>query len=191
MTSDTRRTLLRVVLLATAGFLVFVLPFMFDLWPATRGGVTRKPATVTYETARRLALALPGVEEGTSYGTPAFRVTGKLLARLREDGDSLVVKTDFDEREMLMRADPATFYITEHYRNYPAVLVRLSSVGRDELHDLLEQAWRRTAPRRLVASFDAERAALSPLGGGRSRPRTGPGRTDRRAPRAEGSHRAP
>ncbi len=112
---------------------------------------------MTYETVRQLARALPGVEEGTSYGTPAFRVRGKLLVRLRDDGDSLVVKTDFDEREMLMRADPATFFITEHYRNYPAVLVRLSSVGRDELQALLEEAWRNAAPRRLVASFDAER----------------------------------
>ena len=120
-------------------------------------GPTRKPAPVTYDTVRELALALPGVEEGTSYGTPALRVGGKLLARLREDGDSLVVKTDFDEREMLMQADPAAFFITEHYRNYPAVLVRLSSIGRAELGDLLERAWRRTAPRRLVASLDAER----------------------------------
>lgn len=120
-------------------------------------GARRRPAPVTYETVRQLARALPGVEEGTSYGTPAFRVRGKLLVRLRDDGDSLVVKTDFDEREMLMRADPATFFITEHYRNYPAVLVRLSSVGRDELQALLEEAWRNAAPRRLVASFDAER----------------------------------
>lgn len=50
---------------------------------------------------RRLALALPGVEEGLSYGTPAFRVKGKFLARLKEDGGSLVVKIDFDEREAL------------------------------------------------------------------------------------------
>jgi hypothetical protein len=56
-------------------------------------------ATVTCETVREIALALPGVEEGTSYGTPAFRVRGKFLARLREDGETLVVKCDYPERD--------------------------------------------------------------------------------------------
>ena len=114
----------------------------------------RRPAateSVTFDTVRQLALALPGVEEGLSYGTPAFRVRGKLLARLREDGDSLVVKIDFAEREVLMEADPQTFYITDHYRNYPALLVRLSTVDVDALRELLEDAWRRAAPKRLVS----------------------------------------
>jgi len=114
-----------------------------------------KPATPrargadAFEVARRIALALPAVEEGVSYGTPAFRVRGSLFARLREDGDSLAIKIDFDERETLMGADPDTFFITDHYQNYPMMLVRLSKVGRDELRDLLEQAWRRAAPKQL------------------------------------------
>jgi hypothetical protein len=114
-----------------------------------------KPATpVTFETVRQLALALPEVEEGTSYGTPAFKVKGKAIARLREDVDSLVVKIDFLKRDILMNAEPETFYITEHYRNYPAMLVRLSSVRREVLRDLLEQAWRLEAPQRLVKAYD-------------------------------------
>lgn len=116
-----------------------------------------RPVPVTLETVRQLALALPGVEEGLSYGTPAFRVRGKFFARLREDGESLVVKIDFDEREILMLADPQTFYITDHYRNYPAMLVRLSVVRPEVLSGLLEDAWRRTAPKRLVAAYDAPR----------------------------------
>jgi hypothetical protein len=107
---------------------------------------------VTFETVRRLALALPEVEEGTSYGTPAFRVRGKFLARLREDLDSLAVRIDFDAREVLMTANPETFYITDHYRGYPAILVRLSTVDLDELRDVLEQAWRYSAPKRLAAA---------------------------------------
>ena len=103
---------------------------------------------------RRLALALPGVEEGTSYGTPAFRVRGKFFARLREDEDSVVIKIDYDEREALMEADPETFYITDHYLNYPMLLIRLSTVRSGELDELLEQAWRRTAPKRLVSDYD-------------------------------------
>lgn len=113
-----------------------------------------KSRPVTFETVRQLALALPGVEEGTSYGTPAFRVCGKFLARLREGGESLVVKVGHDERDMLMAADPEAFYITDHYVGYPTILVRLSAVDLDVLRDVLEGAWRLNAPKRLIATHD-------------------------------------
>jgi hypothetical protein len=102
---------------------------------------------------RQLALALPGVEEGTSYGTPAWKVKGKLFARQHQNGESLVIAIDFADREALMEEDPETFYITDHYLNYPWVLVRLAKVRADQLPDLLRQAWRRGAPRRLVATL--------------------------------------
>ena len=108
---------------------------------------------VTWETVRQLALALPGAEEGTSYGTPACKVGGKLFARLHQDGLSLVIKVDFEEREILMEADPETFYITDHYLDYPWMLVRLSTVRIDQLRDLLRQSWRLAAPRKLVAGI--------------------------------------
>jgi hypothetical protein len=113
-------------------------------------GRGRKTKPVTFETVRQIALALPGVVEGTSYGTPAFRVKGKFLARLREDGESLAVKIGFDEREILMKIDPETFFITDHYLGYPTILVRLSRVHPDDLRMVLEQAWKRVAPKRLV-----------------------------------------
>jgi hypothetical protein len=94
---------------------------------------------VTFEQVRKIALSLPSVEESTSYGTPAFKVSGKLLARLREDGDSLVVGTTFEEREEMLAADPETFYITDHYLKYPWILVRLSRVSPDALRDLLAE----------------------------------------------------
>ena len=72
----------------------------------------KKARPMTFEDVRALALALPKVDEGTSYGTPAFKVAGKLLARLHQDGESLVVKIDPDERTMRMTIDPDTFYIT-------------------------------------------------------------------------------
>jgi len=115
----------------------------------------RRPVTV--HTVRRLALALPGVEEGPCYGTPGFRVRGKFLARLRDDGETLVVKCGEDERDFRMQADPATFFITDHYRGYPAVLVRLASVRVADPRNVLEQAWRRSAPKRLVAAYDRKR----------------------------------
>jgi hypothetical protein len=105
---------------------------------------------VTFEAMRRLALALPRVEEGTCYGTPAWRVAGKLFARLREDG-ALVLRTDLEERERLMSSDPEAFYVTDHYLAYPWVLVRLPSVGRERLRALMKSAWQRSAPRTLLA----------------------------------------
>lgn len=113
---------------------------------------------MTYEEVRALANALPGVEDGTSYGTPALKVHGKLLCRLKEDGGTLVVRVSFDEREMLMDAEPETFFITDHYRAWPAMLVRLSRVAPGTLERLLRQTWREIAPKRLVAAQDGPRA---------------------------------
>lgn len=97
---------------------------------------------MTFEDVRAIANRLEDVVEGTSYGTPAFKVAGKLFARLREDGESLVVGTTFEEREDIMTGDPETYYITDHYLKYPWVLVRLSRVHPDALRDLLKRAWR-------------------------------------------------
>src|ERR1700689_5758953 len=66
-------------------------------------------ATVTFNQVRKIALSLPNVEEGTSYGTPPFKTGGKLVARLKEDGDSLVVGTTFEERQEMLGADPETY----------------------------------------------------------------------------------
>jgi hypothetical protein len=106
----------------------------------------KRPPRITYETVRRIALAFPHVEEGTSYRTPALKVKGKLFVRLREDPDSLVIKMPFDQREELMAADPETYYITDHYRDYPWMLVHLSKVRADALHELLQIAYRSASP---------------------------------------------
>ncbi len=105
----------------------------------------------TFETVREMGLALPDTAESTSYGTPALKVHGKLIARLREDCESLALRTDFGEREELLAADPETYYITGHYRDFPWVLVRLSRVRPDALRDLLRRAWR-------LASEDGKQA---------------------------------
>ena len=112
-------------------------------------GRSRGASGVTLSRLRRLALALPEVEEGSSYGTPAFRVRGKFFARLREDGESVVIRTDLVERDMLLQADPESFFITDHYRDYPLMLVRLACVRADVLRDLLQQSWHAVAPKRL------------------------------------------
>ena len=111
------------------------------------------PSNVTWETVRQIALALPEVEEGKSYGTPAFRVQGKLFVRLHQCGDSVVVKITQDERAVQMQVNPNAFYITDHYTAYPWMLVGMAAVEREELRELLEEAWRLTAPKRLVTAY--------------------------------------
>ena len=111
-------------------------------------------AGVTPRTARRLLLGLPGVEEGTSYGMPSFKLAGKFLARLRDDDTVLVVHVrSLDERDLLLRHEAAVFFTTDHYRNYPTVLIRLARVSERVLGEVLLDAWRRGAPRRLLAKL--------------------------------------
>ncbi len=107
------------------------------------------------DTARRFALSLPEVTEGTSYGTPAWHVRKTLIGRLLDDGESLVVKVDYGEREALTQSDPDTFVVTPHYENYPMMIVRLATVDEDELGELITESWRRSAPKRLREEFDA------------------------------------
>ena len=99
-----------------------------------------------FDAVRKIALKLPDVEEGTTYGSPALKVHGKLLACLAvhksAERDSLAVRIGFEERSQLIAADPDTYYLTNHYVNYPVVLVRLSRIHRDALRDLLGAAWR-------------------------------------------------
>ena len=117
-----------------------------------------RPPEDGLELARRILLTLPEVEEGTSHCTPAFRIHKKLLARLREDGVSLVGGCAFDTRDDLMAAAPETFYITDHYAGYPAVLIDLATVAPEMLQELLEAAWKCAAPKRLVARFETPTA---------------------------------
>jgi hypothetical protein len=104
----------------------------------------------SFETVRRIAHQFPGVEDGTSYGTPALKVKGALMARLREDGETLVLKCTFIDRDLLMHDAPDTYFYTDHYRNYEWVLVRLSRIRVPELRERLEEAWRRVAPRTVL-----------------------------------------
>lgn len=116
---------------------------------AAKGRRSAKTRGVSFEDVRALALALPGSEEGSSYGTPAWRVRGKLFARIHDSGEALVVRVDLDERELAMAADPETFFITDHYRDHPMMLVHLDHVTRPALEEVLGASWRRMAPKRL------------------------------------------
>ena len=112
-------------------------------------------STIDFDTVRNIGLALPGVEESTAYGFPALKVHGRLLACIpanrSAEPDSIVVRLDFDDRAELLAAAPDAYYVTDHYADYSAVLVRLSRVSPDVLRDLLGMAYkfvtRKAAPR--------------------------------------------
>jgi hypothetical protein len=102
-----------------------------------------------------LTADLPGVELGTSYGTPALRVGKKLMCRLREDNETLVLKlVDEIQQRFLMETHPDVFYKTPHYEGYDAILIHLALVDEMELRDLLGQSWRQLASRKLLALRD-------------------------------------
>jgi hypothetical protein len=108
-----------------------------------------------FDDVRTIALGWPEVEDGTSYGTPALKVRKKMLVRLREDNDSLVMPSvPQDEREMLVESQSSIFYVTDHYRDYPIVLLRLSKARRTIVEPLLRRRWRELASRAAVKEFD-------------------------------------
>ena len=91
---------------------------------------------------------------------PSLKLRGKFFTRHRTEDDSMVVKVgSMDERDFLLKTKPSVFFITDHYRDYPAVLVRLATVGPQLLADMLEQAWRRAVTRQMITAFDAAKAS--------------------------------
>jgi hypothetical protein len=110
-----------------------------------------------WETVRELARAFPEAEEDTTHSQPAFRVRGKLFVWMspHEQG-ALVVRVDPDEQPFLLESDPDTYFTTPHYEGYPAVLIRLEQIDRDQLAERIEDAWLLRAPKHLATQFAAQ-----------------------------------
>lgn len=109
--------------------------------------------TVTRAQYRRIALSLPGAVEASSYGKPSFLIVRKFLTRWRDEENAIVLIVDsIDERDMLLEADPETFFITDHYRNYPSVLAYASRIDAKTLRGMLQRRWQKIAPKKLVAA---------------------------------------
>ncbi|WP_458439291.1 MmcQ/YjbR family DNA-binding protein [Methylorubrum extorquens] len=108
-----------------------------------------KKPSIWFEVARRTALSLPGVEERITARGPVFQVGRKLLARLAQDGVSLLVGVGADEREMLIEAEPRTFSDTGCRRSHLRLRVHLAYVDERTLQRILWQSWRERAPKRL------------------------------------------
>ena len=112
--------------------------------------------------AVKLAMQLPGVEETRAYGTPAIKVKGKFLARLRSEAEGgLAIRCSFNERDILLMAAPEVFYITDHYANHPAILINLAGVDWAAMPAIIENAWRIAAPPALVKKYDADKPLIN------------------------------
>jgi len=102
---------------------------------------------------KKIVLSFPGVEEGSSYGKPAFLLNKKFFTRLRQSDGAVVLLVDtIDERDMLLEAEPKLFFVTDHYKNYPAVLAHLAKLDAVTLRSLLTRRWQRIAPKKLQLS---------------------------------------
>ncbi|MBZ4371847.1 MmcQ/YjbR family DNA-binding protein [Corallococcus sp. AS-1-6] len=123
--------------------------------------VAKRGGGLTVDDVREMALALPSTEERPSYGTPGFRVSDKLFARVLDD-DSIVIKLDFDHREALLDSKPDMFEVTPHYQDWPMVIVRLKTVDRRLLEALLKEAWRRSASARVLKALEPAAPAPKP-----------------------------
>jgi hypothetical protein len=111
---------------------------------------------MTWEDVVAIASKLPAVEESTSYRTPALKVKGKGFARLRTEAEGgLVLMCGMDEKEALLASGDPAFYTTPHYDGYGAILVDLERVARDQLEELIEEAWRVRAPARLRKAHES------------------------------------
>jgi hypothetical protein len=117
------------------------------------------------ETAHRIALSLPEVEDGSQPGRLSFRVRGKQFAwtymervverkpRVPNIG-VLAVRCPMEDKHALLRSQPGKFFTVPHYDGFPAVLVRLDKVDEAELRELLEVAWLCQAPKSLAGQLD-------------------------------------
>jgi hypothetical protein len=117
--------------------------------------------SVTKAQYKKVALSFPGGNEKQSYGKPSFFIDTKFFTRWRDEEDSIVLIVDsIDERDMLLEADPQTFFIMEHYRNYPSVLAYASKIDAKTLRGMLERRWRKIAPKKLLKEIGAMASAV-------------------------------
>ena len=107
---------------------------------------------------KKIALSFPGTSEGSSYGSPAILLLNKFFTRLRKEDASLVLYVgSIDERDMLIEAEPATFHITDHYKNYPNVLARLEKLDAATLQAMLERRWRAMVPKKMLKELQTSK----------------------------------
>jgi len=109
---------------------------------------------VTFNQLRRLCLALPEVEERETWGDATFRVRSKSFLIGSPEGDAVSMKASLEDQSGLIEMDRWTFSVAAYTGRYGWVRGRLAGLSPQLAQRLVENAWRRTAPRRLVSSLE-------------------------------------
>ena len=112
---------------------------------------------MTEDEFRAIALSFPGAEEGFNMGSVVFKANGKVLARLLGPQQAMLVGMGFDEREVMLEAEPEVFRITPHYRDYRGVIANLGPLEPGACRALIERRWREVMPKKAVAAYDGAR----------------------------------
>lgn len=121
-----------------------------------------RPKSLSEADVKKAALSFPGIFEKPSHGRPAYFIGKKFFTRVRLEDQSVVMGVaSIEERDMLLELDPGTYFITEHYRNYPVLLVRLSQITGAELHTMLERRFRAIAPKKLLAELQDSKTPVA------------------------------
>lgn len=107
---------------------------------------------MTEDQFRAIALSFPTVEEGFNMGSVVFKANGKVLARLLGGGRAMLVGMSFDEREVMLAAEPAVFHITPHYRDFKGVIANLGPLDPAACRALIERRWREVMPKKALAA---------------------------------------
>jgi hypothetical protein len=119
---------------------------------------------------RKVALSFPLANERPSNGKPSYFIAKKFFTRLRSEDQSIVwIVGSIDERDNLIELDPKTYFITEHYRDYPCVLVRIKRINEAMLRKMLERRWRAIAPKKVINAADVEKSNLGKTGSRKKR----------------------
>ena len=133
--------------------------------PPAKSIKSRRTPGPQWKRITKFALALPGVEARSSYGTPGLYAGKKFMARLRDDDyDTMVLKpVEEDEQRFLMETQPDVFFLTQHYVGWPTILIRLSKVDPKQLEEMVEESWRRLATKKMLAEHDLAGAIPKPI----------------------------
>lgn len=110
--------------------------------------------SVSWAKVQKIVRGFPGVVEASAHGRSGFKVGKKFLCAFNEEENAIGIRISFDERDLLMSTAPEIYYVTDHYRPYPSVLVSLGRVSERELRHLIERRWRALAPAKLAKAYD-------------------------------------
>lgn len=106
---------------------------------------------ISVDTVQKIALSFPFAQESVSYGTPSFKVQGKMFARILENSTTMSVNISHDDRHLWVQKDPETFSVPPHFQKYMYMLVNLETVTEEDLKKLLKNGWKRRASKALLA----------------------------------------